>query len=119
MRGDIATAARGGVALAGRWVGLGRRHRIGGWMERMEARAGERDAEQGRGGVRQVFFAGGGILRGLEAKVTGDLGRNLQGGRVGGRGAGWWRWWGSGRSEATTGWGWVRRCGESCGVAFE
>jgi hypothetical protein len=75
MRGDIATAARGGVALAGRWVGLGRRHRIGGWMERMEATPERRDAEQWRGGVRQVFFAGGeGDFAGFGSEGDGRFG---------------------------------------------
>jgi hypothetical protein len=46
-----------GIASAGGWKE---------WKQRLIER------EQGRGGVRQVFFAGGGFLRGLEAKVAGD-----------------------------------------------
>jgi hypothetical protein len=70
MRGDIARAARGGVALAGRWVGLGRRHRIGGWMERMEATPEQRRRRAGARRRAAGVFRGRGILRRLEAKVT-------------------------------------------------
>ena len=49
MRGDIAVAARGGVALAGGGWGWGRRrHRIGGWMERMEAKSWAPERERRR-----------------------------------------------------------------------
>jgi hypothetical protein len=131
-RGDIAAAhARGGeggdggggarcgeVALAGggwSW-GVGVVASAGG-MERMEAKGWVRR----HGCVRACaaacsrwFFLPRGVLRGFEAKTTGDLAslpprggraRNLEDGRVGGRGEGWL----VGSVGAV---GWVRRCGK-------